>query len=678
MKDLIQKAKNAKLHFALILFISLAGVILFQAQNFKPLTGDNDYRFDQPTYQYLTTFHQPKQLNQSDVVTDATGYDNFDISVDFCEQSMVTNPLNPLQFYLFVNLSSGLISRYSTNAGQNWSNSTISYSAAYCDPWSATDSVGNLYTSYLGTSGGNWVAKSTNFGASFAGSVNSCAGTDRNSIAVDFTGGPYTGNVYTTAWSPNTNFCRSTNGGTSFTTVVSGSPNTTPGNMICIGPGPGGTVSGGSVYWVTITGSNPAPSTFNFFRSTDGGATMVSMSTAAISPGYVGTLNSASRLVINNARTRPYPMIAADNSYGPYRGRLYCVYSSNVPAGSGNKPDIKLQYSTDGGATWSTEIIVNDTPSPTTSDQWFPAIWCEKTTGKLYVKWYDTRANPSTYQTDVYASYSTNGGVNWATSQRLTNVSWTYPCPACSPNTNCYMGDYDAITANKKVGFAVWYDGRNCNYANMSSFFPDYALKLTPAVDSLNSVSGNITFKMLVPAVKLYTDTVLVSTTITPTPAAGTLTVSYPNGSTLAHFPDSLAVKVTAAGGVTNGTYTLTLKTNGPNGTPVHVRTATIYVSNLVTGIVVNDVPKEYYLYQNYPNPFNPTTKIEYALMKTSNVKLSVFDIAGRLVNVMNLGKQEAGKHFETFNGENLSSGVYFYKIQAGEFTDIKKMFLVK
>jgi hypothetical protein len=677
MKNFVKIRNIAKYNFALLLLISLAGVILFQAQNFKPLSGDNDPRFDQPTNKYLTTFHPPKQLNQTDVVTSADGYDNFDVSTDYAEQNIVTNPMNPLQFFFGVNGSGGLNNHYSTNGGLNWSVGTISYTAPYCDPWTAADSVGNLFYSYLATTSANYINKSTNFGASFSSGVYAVSCGDRNSIAVDFTGGPYSGYVYATGWSP-CNFARSTDHGVSYTTTVSGVSNTTPGNMICIGPSPNGLVQGGSVYWVTITGSNPAPSTFNFYRSTDGGATMSVMSTSAISPGYVGTLNTQSRLVINNARTRPYPMIAADNSYGPYRGRLYCVYASNVPAGSGNKPDIKLQYSTNGGSSWSAEIIVNDTPSPTTSDQWFPAIWCEKTTGKLYCKWYDTRANPSSYQTDVYASYSTNGGVNWVTSQRLTNASWTYPCPACSPNSNCYMGDYDGITANPKVGFAVWYDGRNCTYANMSSYFPDYAVKLNPTVDSLRATGGDITIKMVIPSVKLYTDTVLISANITPTPSVGTLTITYPNSQILAHFPDSLKIRIQAAGGVTAGTYTLNVTTKGPNGTPVHIRTATIYVGNLVTGITSNIIPAEYYLYQNYPNPFNPTTKIVFDMVKSSDVKISIFDIAGKKVDVIEVGKQDIGRHSVTFNGENLSSGVYFYKIQAGEFTDIKKMFLVK
>jgi len=677
MRNFIKNSSKAKINFALILFLSIAGVILFQAQQFNPKPGDNDPRFDQPTNKYLTTFKTPRTIDQKDIITSSDGYDNFDVGVDNSEMNMVNNPMNPLQYFFGVNLG-GLNARYTTNGGLNWSISTITYYTPYCDPWTAADSVGNLYYSYLGLSGGNYINKSTNFGVSFGTAVYAVACTDRNSIATDFTGGPYAGYVYATGWST-CNFARSTDHGATFTTTASNVSNTTPGNMICIGPSPNGLVQGGSVYWVTITGSNPAPSTYNFYRSTDGGATMISMSTAAISPGYVGTLNTQSRLVINNARTRPYPMIACDNSYGPYRGRLYCVYASNVPAGSGNKPDIKLCYSTNGGATWSAEIIVNDTPSPTLSDQWFPAIWCEKTTGKLYVKWYDDRANPSTYQTDVYASYSTNGGVNWATSQRLTNVTSTYPCPSCPANYNCYMGDYDGITANKKVGFAVWYDARNCNFTNMCSYFPDYAVKLSPATDSLRATGGDINIKMVVPSVKLYSDTVLISATITPTPATGTITITYPNGQSLAHFPDSLRIRLQAAGGVSPGTYTLNVVTNGPNGTPVHVRAATIIVGNTVSGVITtNELPDKWNLYQNYPNPFNPTTKIYYSIMNPTDVKFTIFDISGRRVTELNLGKQEVGKHNFIFNGDNLSSGVYFYKIEAGDFKDTKSMILIK
>ena len=110
--------------------------------------------------------------------------------------------------------------------------------------------------------------------------------------------------------------------------------------MIAVGPN--GATQGGCVMYVTNTGTT-ANVTYTFHRSLDGGATFSVMSSQTVA-GYVGTLNTAGRLVINNGRTRPYPMIAMDNSYGPNRGRLYLVYASNVPAGNGNKPDIILQH----------------------------------------------------------------------------------------------------------------------------------------------------------------------------------------------------------------------------------------------------------------------------------------------------------------------------------------------
>jgi len=105
---------------------------------------------------------------------------------------------------------------------------------------------------------------------------------------------------------------------------------------------------------------------------------------------YVGT-NVGGRHSVENMRTRPYPFIAADNSYGQYRGRLYLVYANNTPVGNGNKPDIFCRYSTDQGVTWSSPVVINDDPNTTANHQWMPAIWCDKETGRLYAKWFDTR-----------------------------------------------------------------------------------------------------------------------------------------------------------------------------------------------------------------------------------------------------------------------------------------------
>jgi photosystem II stability/assembly factor-like uncharacterized protein len=88
--------------------------------------------------------------------------------------------------------------------------------------------------------------------------------------------------------------------------------------------------------------------------------------------------------------------------------------------------------------------------------------------------------------------------------------------------------------------------------------------------------------------------------------------------------------------------------------------------------------PVSFKLYQNYPNPFNPVTKIYYELPENSYIKLSVYDVLGREVTSLVDGEMPRGKHESDWNASGLSSGVYFYKIEAGTYTQTKKMVLLK
>jgi hypothetical protein len=88
--------------------------------------------------------------------------------------------------------------------------------------------------------------------------------------------------------------------------------------------------------------------------------------------------------------------------------------------------------------------------------------------------------------------------------------------------------------------------------------------------------------------------------------------------------------------------------------------------------------PKEYALHQNYPNPFNPVTKISYEIPVKSQVTLKVYDMLGREVAKLYEGEREAGRYEAEFNGMRFSSGVYFYKLEAGSYTAVKKLLLVK
>ena len=99
---------------------------------------------------------------------------------------------------------------------------------------------------------------------------------------------------------------------------------------------------------------------------------------------------------------------------------------------------------------------------------------------------------------------------------------------------------------------------------------------------------------------------------------------------------------------------------------------------DLTTLSVTVDAPKSYAMYQNYPNPFNPTTVIMYQLPTNSFVTLKVYDIIGREVSTLVNEQKSMGQYEVTFDGSNLASGVYFYRLQAGSFVQTKKLVLLK
>lgn len=574
----LSKILKGSLPFFFVLLISaIVGLEVFQGQK-SPMVINNkmfdydesDPYIDRPTREAL--MHVVESTDEDlDIITDADGFDNFEIGVDFAEQMLVSNPRNPLNMQFGVNNSSTGQNAYYTLNGYDWTSSNPAYhSSICCDPWSAWDSLGRL--TYGSGVSGQYIYRSSNGGVSYGTPILSVNGNDRNTLAADQTNGPYSNYLYA-AITPG-NFARSTNNGLNWTQTYSSS-NTIPGTMIAVGPN--GSVQGGCVIYVTNTGST-ANVTYTFHRSTNGGANFTVMSSLTTA-GYVGTLNSAGRLVINNGRTRPYPMIAMDNSYGPYRGRLYLVYASNVPAGNGYRPDIRLRYSSNQGANWSNAVTVND---DTTGHQWFPAIWCEKETGRLYIKWYDTRENPLTYACNVYATYTDNGGTSFAPNQRLTTQSWIYPNPSCSPNTNCYRGDYDGMTANPKAGFAVWYDGRLGTYKNVGSYFPDFGMLASPSSQTVNTTNDSRNFLISIPSVKLYTDVTTFSAAVSPAPGSGSIEFEFLGGNTLSSYPNTKYMKVKTVGNVTAGNYTITITGQGSNGTPVHKRTVTLTVNSSV------------------------------------------------------------------------------------------------
>ncbi|HEX9253479.1 MAG TPA: T9SS type A sorting domain-containing protein [Ignavibacteriaceae bacterium] len=555
--------------FGVLVFFVISSNLFAQIDN--PLT-------DHVPIEYIKHI-QGYQSDASDaVITDENGYDNFNLGNAFAEPHLVQNPNNPLQYFTSFNTNTA----YRTNDGFNWLISAPPFGAStYGDPVNAYDSLGNLFYENMSGSGtiqNSRVIRSTDNGTTWGASVIAVLGNDKNWIAADQTSGPFANYLYTTMTNSGTgSFYRSTDNGATFSNTNTFTTQTLPGMMVAVGPNTAaGDVPGGCVYVVTNSGSSFA-STYTFYVSTDGGATFTLKSTQFFS-GYVGT-NVGGRNSVENMRTRPYPFITADNSYGPNRGRLYLIYASNTPAGDFNKPDIFCRYSTDQGATWSLPVVVNDDESTTANHQWHPSIWCDKTSGRLFVKWMDTRDTPTSDSAHIYASYSDDGGLTFAPNQKITTAKMKINCSTCGGGgTPRYQGDYDAITAIDNQSLMVWTDFRTGSFGSYVGYFPDFAMLVSPAIDTLVNDRDSLFYEINVPSVKLYDTDAIFSATITPTPASGSIEIDFPDGNTLSTFPGTVSMKVRTTSNVSVGTYTIVVTGKGPNGTPLHKRNVTLVV----------------------------------------------------------------------------------------------------
>ncbi len=130
------------------------------------------------------------------------------------------------------------------------------------------------------------------------------------------------------------------------------------------------------------------------------------------------------------------------------------------------------------------------------------------------------------------------------------------------------------------------------------------------------------------------------------------------------------------------GNHTLAWKNTSPVSTAGKIWLDNVFfpphsfVTSAQTG--ESTIPVAYLLYQNYPNPFNPSTTIRYGLPHKSNVSLAVFNTLGQQVATLVQGDQEAGYHEVRFDASGLSSGVYFYRLQAGTFVETRKLLLLR
>ena len=197
--------------------------------------------------------------------------------------------------------------------------------------------------------------------------------------------------------------------------------------------------------------------------------------------------------------------------------------------------------------------------------------------------------------------------------------------------------------------------------------------------------------------------------TILRTTNGGTNWISQTSGTTTTLFGVSFtdANTGTAVGGGFNGTNSegIILRTiNGgtnwtsqTSGTTLHLHSVSFIDANNGTVVaplgsilrttnggvpfvnqISSEIPEGFSLYQNYPNPFNPKTSIRFDIFESSQTKLIIYDILGKEIATLLNEKVSAGSYEVSWNASEYPSGVYFYKLVANEFSDAKKMLLLK
>jgi HYR domain len=347
------------------------------------------------------------------------------------------------------------------------------------DPATAIDRAGRFYVGYITDGGGQGVSFSTDTGTTWthvtvaADPPSALDLLDKNHFAVDNVAtSTFVGRAYS-AWTEfigggaNDNdivVSRSLDGGATWSAVVNVSNGIAAGSHnqgVNLQTGPNGELYAA---WAVYDAFPANETAIGFNRSLDGGVTWTGES--RIITNIRGIRNTP--LPNTTIRRNSFPTMAVDVSGGPRNGSLYVVWTNvGVPGVNTGDADVYLIRSTDGGATWSTPVRVNN--DATTNSQWFPWVTSDRVTGDLHVVFYDRRDDPGNSLTTTYVANSTDGGATWINT-RVGDVQFT-PTPIPGNIAAGYFGDYLGIAARECSVFPTWSDNRTTFYTAYTSPF---------------------------------------------------------------------------------------------------------------------------------------------------------------------------------------------------------------
>ena len=636
-----------------LLFLPLVFLIITAAANAQEKVSIFDNPHELNTEYWLSRFpHSLAPITFKYTPTVISNFDNYNISNNpepQNEPSVRISRKNPNRvvaawrdFRTGVNPPLRRIGySFSSDGGDTWSVSQLTPqiipgAALSSDPVVAVDTSGNFYIitvsiNDLTGSGELWLFKSTDEGETF-NEVHEMAVSaffeDKEWAATDLSPtSPYVNTMYCswTRFSSNTTILliKSTDEGVTWSDPVSVSDGSSgvQGSFPAVS-------SDGELYVVWRSSGQ-----IRFDKSTDGGVTF------------------GSDLTVSTAPSAWFPHMAVDLSGGPFHNYIYVVWNDE----RNGDDDVFLSISSDGGDTWSSALRVNNDPVGNGKVQYWPSIAISEL-GEIVILFYDTRNTPNNNIIEAYIARSTDGGATFT-----NELVSTQPSSTNIPNSDVRFGDYINIDFVGGNIVPVWTDERAGGFdmdiytGQIPPIVPVELISFTHRI-----VNGKVTL-IWVTATELNNMGFEIQRSL----------------------DNNIFVTIGFVGGKGNSTtnqyYSFTdesipgkiyyrLKQVDFNGSYNYSQIIE------VDGVTVSTIQ----LQQNYPNPFNPNTTIKYQLGNDGFVNLKVFNSLGEQVAEPVNQFQKGGSHQLIFEVKDLPSGIYVYQLSSGNYTESKKMILLR
>ncbi len=392
------------------------------------------------------------------------------------------------------------------------------------------------------------------------------------------------------------------------------------------------------------------------------GITTVLYSVSAVDDDIAWTCGASGKVLRTTNKGQNWTNASGDL---PTSIPMYNIFAwdANLAIVTGSTTSAYIYRTTNGGVNWATVL--------TTAGGFDDNLWMTSAT--------DAYCIGDIVSGNWHLAKSTNGGSNWGTWATLptTNTSGTYN------NAACFLG--------QQVWFSGVGESKMYYSSNMGANWSQQTLTLANITATwFNSPTlGLAGGSSASPGVLKTTNSGVTWTAVTaPYPSSSISGIvgaantwwAAQQGTGISISTNDGATWTTAYTAPTGSFYHLTKSRSGATLWGIRSNGGISRYGQPILGVnpISNTAPDKYLLSQNYPNPFNPVTKINFAIPKSGLVTIKIYDLLGKEVRTLVNETKNAGSYSVDFNGSELSSGIYFYKINVNGFSDIKKMTLIK